>query len=283
MEDKTETKKINLFKILQNVAIVGLFLLMGIGVLIGVGVIEYSVIVIQWNVIVALIFLGVLLALPWAKYIEKKEYKIVSIVFLTLALVCIVLWIISTFVVCSHIEAGTISAGLINLMRITLIISLQMIISTIIGSFVIKYKSKYIPFQAITYLGLAFIDFYAVTLLVATRFVGGELVVSEKMQQLLFNKTTLGILLVAFIYIIAAFVIVYGSKKRSIRNRLLSPRDRYRRDLGLIDVYEEEEEETQPDAPDAEKQLEKLKAMLDKNLITKEEYDAKRKEVIDKM
>ena len=282
LEEKKETKGINLFKLLQNIALVGLFIMVGIGALIGAGLLDQNIVTIQWSVIVTLVFIGILLALPWAKYLEQKEYKVVSIVFLSLSLVCVILWIISTFVVCAHMEAGTVSVGLVNLLRITLIISLQLIVSTIIGSYVIKYKEKYIPFQVITYLSFIFFDFYLTALLVGVTTAGGDFSIRESFKTLLFSRGMLSALVLSFSYIIASIAIVWGSKRRSLRNRMLSPRNRLRRDTGLLDVYEEEEEK-QPEAPDTEKQLEKLKTMLDKNLISQEEYEAKRKEIIDKM
>ncbi len=279
-------KKFNLFKLLQNVAVIGLFLVVGLGVLFGTNLLPRTSYSIEFTIITGLLLLGILIVLPWAKYLEQKEYKIVSLVFLIATAICVVLWEISTILIFSAYRSQSINLGLIQLIRITLIISLQVVIASIIGKFIIKYSAKYIPFQAIAYLSMLYIDFYLSTMLCGIIIKTGEINFSTAIRDLLFfNRVTLAFLILSIVYLGVAYGVINDARKRRVRNTILAKNRKLNKDIGLMDLDDEDEEDLKnaPIANDAEAQLEKIKNMFDKGLITKEEYDAKRQAIIDKM
>ena len=143
MENKN--KKFNLFKLLQNIALIGLFLVIGFGTMFFLT--SRNSVTIELTLILSFALVGVLLVLPWAKYLEQKEYKIVSLVFLIATAICVVLWEISTIIIFAAYRSNNFNTGIIQLVRITLVISLQIAIASFIGRFIIKYRAKYIPFQ----------------------------------------------------------------------------------------------------------------------------------------
>lgn len=279
-------KKFNLFKLLQNVAVIGLFLVVGLGVLFGTNLLPRTSYAIEFTFIAGLLLLGILIVLPWAKYLEQKEYKIVSLVFLIATAICVILWELSTILIFSAYRNQTGNAGIIQLVRITLVISIQVIIASFIGKFIIKYHAKYIPFQVIAYMSMLFLDFYLSTLLFGIQIGTDEITFSSNVSNLLFhNRVILGFLILSAVYLGVAYGVINEARKRRVRNTILAKNRKLNKDIGLMDLDDEDEEDLKnaPVANDAEAQLEKIKSMFDKGLITKEEYDAKRQTIIDKM
>lgn len=278
-------KKFNLFKLLQNVALIGLFLVIGLGTLFATNMLPRTLTSLEITIILGLLLAGVLLILPWAKYLEQKEYRVVSLIFLIANAICTVLWVISTIIICGAISKDTGDTWILQLVRITLIISFQVIIASFIGKFIIKYRAKYIPFQAITYLSLLYIDFWLSALLMGIKITLDEIAFSPAYQSLLFNQGTVSILILALVYLGASLGIINGSRRRRVRNSILARNRIVNRDIGIMDLNDDDDEvdNSKNSANDTEKQLEKIKSMFDKGLITKEEYDAKRQSIIDKM
>lgn len=281
MENKN---KFNLFKLLQNVAIFGIMLIVGIVVLFATRWMPLNNVFVEFAVVVGLLLIGVLLVLPWAKYLEEKQYKIASIVFLAATGVCVVLWEICAMIIFHFYRAKTIDLSIVHLVRITLIISFQVLVASFIGKFVIKYRAKYIPFQAIAYLSLAFIDLFASVMLSGIIIKDGDINYSQDV--LMFAAKLWPILALSFVYLGIVYGIIVNSRKRRVRNAILAKDRKLNQDIGLIDLGDDDEEDEKPaksKADDVEAQLEKLKSMLDKGLITQEQYDAKRQSILEKM
>ena len=279
-----ENKKFNLFKLLQNVAVVGLFLVIGLGILFGTNLLPRTMGAIEFTIMVGLALIGVLLVLPWAKYLEEKQYKIVSLIFLISTAVCVLLWEISTLLIFGAIRSENANKGMLHLIRITLLISFQVVIASFIGKFVIKYHTKYIPFQAITYLSMVYIDFWLSTLLFGGSINKGFEVVPETLN-IVWNRTAGALMILACVYLITSLTVISNARRRRVRNSILGRGRIVNRDIGLMDLNDDDDDELEPKAnlDQTEVQLEKIKAMFDKGLITKEEYDAKRQAIIEKI
>ena len=281
MENKN---KFNLFKLLQNIAIIGLILVIGLVSLFATGVLPRTVTAIEFTSMTGLALFGVLLILPWANYYNQNRYKVLSLVFLIATGICILLWEISTIVVFGAIRKNDGGNGILHLVRITVFLSMQVIIASTICSCIIKFYKKYLPFQVVIYLSLAYIDFYLSTMLFGVLIKSNGLDFSTGVRDLLFlNPIVRALMILAIVYVIAFFTIITNSRKRRVRNAILAKNRSLSRDIGILDVDDEDEEPVKPAANDAEAQLEKIKSMFDKGLITKEEYDAKRQAIIDKM
>lgn len=293
MENQTTINnkgKFNLYKLLQNVAVIGLFLVIGLIVLFMTRMLPFKLGVVEFTVCVGLALIGILMVLPWAKYMEQKEYKIVSLVFLIGTGVCVLLWEISTLIICHAIRVDHMSLGLAHLVRITLLISMQVVIANFIGKYLIKYRNKYIPFQAITYLSLIYIDLWLSILMFGVSINNGFKVAPETMS-IVWNRIAGSLMILACAYVAVATGVITNARKRRVRNAILAHNRKLNKDIGLMDLDEDEEEENeaefkriaQQQATSVEAQLEKLKNMLEKGLITQEEYDAKRKEILAKL
>ncbi len=277
-----QNKKFNLFKLLQNIALIGIMLVIGLVVIFTTGAVEVNNVLIEFTIIVGLLLFGVLLVLPWAKYLEQKQYKIISIVFLVAVAICVILWIICTAIIFHAYRAQNVeNLSVIHLVRVTLIISFQVIVASFIGNFIIKYQAKYIPFQAIAYLSILYLDFYLSALLCGIVIQPGEITYSASTWQ--FVAAQWPFLMLACIYLGVVYGIITNSRKRRVRNAILGKSRKLNKDIGLIDLEDDDDEPAKPTSSDVETQLEKIKSMYDKGLITKEEYDAKRQSIIDKM
>ena len=294
MENKTLPEKnkgkFNLYKLLQNVAVIGLFLVVGLCVLFGSKMLPFKLSIVEFTICVGLALIGILLVLPWSKYLEQKEFKIVSLVFLIATAVCVVLWEITTLVICHFIRVDNMSLGLLHLIRITLLISMQVTIASFIGKYIIKYRNKYIPFQAITYLSLVYIDIWLSILLFGVSINNGFKVAPETMS-IVWNRVAGSLMILACVYVLVATGVISNARKRRVRNAILAQNRKLNKDIGLMDLDDEDEDTNEAEfkriakqqADSIETQLEKLKSMLDKGLITQEEYDAKRKDILAKM
>ncbi len=277
-----QNKKFNLFKLLQNIALIGIMLVIGLVVIFTTGAVEVNNVLIEFTIIVGLLLFGVLLVLPWAKYLEQKQYKIISIVFLVAVTICVILWIICTAIIFHAYRAQNVeNLSVVHLVRVTLIISFQVIVASFIGNFIIKYQAKYIPFQAIAYLSILYLDFYLSALLCGIVIQPGEITYSASTWR--FVAAQWPFLMLACIYLGVVYGIITNSRKRRVRNAILGKSRKLNKDIGLIDLEDDDDEPAKPTSNDVETQLEKIKSMYDKGLITKEEYDAKRQSIIDKM
>ena len=278
-----QNKKFNLFRLLQNIALIGIMLVIGLVVVFVTGAVPVNNILIEFTIIIGLLLLGVLLVLPWAKYLEQKQYKIVSLVFLIAVAVCVVLWIICTAIIFHAYRAQNIEdLSVINLVRVTLIISFQVIVASFIGKFIIKYQAKYVPFQVIAYISILYVDFFLSTLLCGIKVLPGEIDYSQSTLNFIIPQWPF--LMLACVYLGVVYGVITNSRKRRVRNAILGKSRKLNKDIGLIDLEDDnEEEKPTTNNQDAEAQLEKIKGMYDKGLITKEEYDAKRQAILEKL
>lgn len=282
-----DKKKFNLFKLLQNIAVVGLFLVVGLGTLFATDLLPRTITSIEITVMIGLLLVGLLMVLPWAKYLEQKEYKIISLVFLIAIAVCVVLWEICTLIVCHAFRVESIGKATLHLLRITLLISFQVVVASFVGKFIIKYRTKYIPFQAITYLSILYIDFWLSTLLFGVSINAG-FKLSQEVIDIVFNRICISFLVLSCVYLGVAIGVINNARKRRVRNSILARGRSVNRDIGIMDLNDDDDDtEASKQATahinEAEIQLEKIKSMFDKGLITKEEYDTKRQAIIDKM
>ena len=155
-------KKFNLYKLLQNIAVIGIFLVAGIGVLGLTQVISLSKTVVELLIIIGILCVACLLCLPWVRKLEKNDLKIVSYVFLGVISVCAILCIIAICLLFG-IGDGSSDAYLsrtLNFTKICAVILIQLSTSTLIASSVIKYQKSFLAFQTISYVAHLYVDFY---------------------------------------------------------------------------------------------------------------------------
>ena len=246
----------------------------------------------EFGLIIAIVFIITTLlslAIPWSVNIEKKQNVKLSIAFLCFVGVCAIFWIISAFLI-YHIfrdiiavESSVVPSKSLNFIRVSLFITLQFVIANLITSSMMRYKKNLIIFQSVMYASNLYVDFYLSFLIwcFTINEKGFDIVAGN--LAFLKNGVVLTILVIAIVYVIVC---------KSILNRIQKKKggligvvaDSYG---SIIDSQEEakaaakEEPKVQEAKPD--EKLAKLKEMYEKELITKEEYDSKRSEIIDKL
>ncbi|MDE5593331.1 MAG: SHOCT domain-containing protein [Clostridiales bacterium] len=229
---------------------------------------------------------GGMVALPWVRVFEAfkdKRYKIVAIVFLALVGVCVILWIVCVWQIIGLINDGLSGAtdemfvGILdslNVIRISIIISLQFIIASYIAKNIIKYGKSLLGYQVIAGVSQLFFDFFICLVLTAITITSKGVEFSST-AILLTNKWTWALLAIAVVLAIFPNVVF----RRTDRRNLLNARQ------AANDNAQNKNEENDADDDNAavtpvDEKLAKIKDLLDKGLITQEEYDKKREDIL---
>lgn len=302
---KQKTQGGKIYRLVNNIAIVGLFLAVTLFVLMIMGTIGWSSTMIGFVLAVAILCFCLILALPWVRKLEQGEFKILSYIFLGLVALCCVLWIIADVVIIKqyksikHLSQSSMTQedeakfmkGLLsslNYLKVTLFISIQFSVASFVATSYTKLRNTMIPFQAITYSAYAVCDFWISGLILSLKIkskinFADDIAVDEifstnrALLKFLVSKAMITILVVAIAYVIIAGIIMKRQETRRLNNATedlaygkngISPEEK---------VSEEKQTET------AEDKLMSLKKMLDNGLITQEEYDAKKSDILKEM
>jgi hypothetical protein len=274
-----------IYKSVSFAAIVGIFVTVAILVLGIAKIITINSTVFGIIATIAILCAGALMTLPWIKVYEKYGMKKTSIVFLSLISICTVLWIICCWLGIEIFNQAKSAAGTsisdhqiaMNFIRATLILTVQFIVASAIGTCVIKYRKSVIAFQVIAYASYLYVDFYLTFALVCLNITSDGLDVSKNIG-VLGNKFVLTFFAIAVLYVFIANLIIKKSESQKVKN-IVSDMIQEEKIEQKVDEVPAAEVSQKPVETPAEK-LEKLKELLDKNLITKEEYDEKRAEII---
>lgn len=282
-----ENGKISLYGIIQTISIVGLFLAVGLIVLSATETLHISTGLVQFIGIIAVICLCGLMSLVWARNLERDKQKVVSIVFLSIIGVVCLLWIIAICVSMNlyrkSINETITETELVNGLRfikVVLIISVQFICGTTIGSVITRYGKSMIVFQVIMYISNLIVDLY-VSFWFALIKINADGVAFNTGSKLFEFLTAKGVITVAVL------ALVYVMLSNTILKRIEIKRQKYQ-----IENYGDKIDEkgtpsqtqtnVQP-VKDNKQKLIELKSMLDEGLITQEEYDEKRKKLLEDM
>ena len=283
-----------LYRTISSIAIAGLFLAVGIIILAVMQMFNMSVTLGCSVAVIAIICSSCLIALPWIRLIERGEFKRTSIVFLCLDIVCGLLWIVCAILVSSIITKSingtmteTYTYNTLRLIKVTLVITVQFFVSSFIGTGITKYRSTMVAFQVIAYLSYLLFDFFVSIILFCVEFSGGEINFNSELFAVINNRPMWTLFVVS---------IFYCAISSGIMNRQVLRRAKNMADDAFMDSVKDEVElrKAQREGKDvvdlteaknesAEEKLEKLKNMYEKELITKEEYEEKRKNILKDM
>lgn len=247
---------------------------------------------------IGVVGVGGMVALPWVRVFEalkEKPFRITAIVFLALLGVCVILWIVCVWLivglvkqVSTDMDIKTLSSlvNSLNTIRVSIIISLQFVIASYIAKNIIKYRKTLIPYQVLAGVSQLFIDFFLCLVLTAIT-ITTEGVEFSDTAILLTNRWTWALFVIAIVLGIFPNVVF----RRVDRRRLLEARS-----SGVHETYGAETANNtnanNANAPifdnvsnnaettSVDEKLRKLKELLDKGLITQEEYDKKREDII---
>lgn len=301
------------YRLVNTCSIVGLFVAVGIIVLMIFEMIPWSSTMVGLIAAVAILCFSCILALPWIRKIEQNEFKILSYVFLGIVGLSCILWLISDIVIISEykaIKAASLKEELtneesqklitgvlktINFLKASVFISIQFSVASFIATGITKYRKTMIPFQAIAYVSYLFCDFWFSSFLFTVNInsnisgihaenfgdtLNQVFVVNEGFLNFLTGKVMVTLFGLAITYVIISNAII----KRQEQTRLKHTAD----DIAYGRL---KSAETEPIAPVAatevsetpEDKLAKLKKMYDSELITKEEYETKKSEILKDM
>lgn len=290
-----------LYRLVNNIAIVGLFLAVTLFVLMIMNAISWSSVMIGLALAIAIICFCLILALPWVKKLERKEFKILSYVFLGLVALCCVLWVVSDIVIINQVNNITYASkhdltsqeeakfikGLISslkFLKVTLFITIQFSVASFVASSVTKFRKTMIPFQAITYSAYAVCDFWISGIMLSIKInsnldfsksvdIGEVFSANSGMLNFLVSKVMMTILVVAIAYVLIASIVIKKQETRRINNAT--------EDLVFGKGDENENQGTKQES--TEDKLLSLKKLFDSGLITQEEYDAKKSDILKDM
>ncbi|MBQ8451794.1 MAG: SHOCT domain-containing protein [Clostridia bacterium] len=219
--------------------------------------------------------------LSWIRRYEDGNMKKLSLVFIIFIATVAILWLVCVWIVVGLItnKPEDASPGILLFIQIVLVLSVQLLISSFIGDVVVKYRKQYIPFQAVTYASFGYFDFYLTYLLLCVKIdplaKSGEVFSIRQGISLLGNRWAITFLVLAIAFMIVASAVI---RTREVK--------RIRQNAGVLDGENEsvqvvvEEPKNVENKETAQDKLAKLKDLHDKNLITDEEYETKRAEVL---
>lgn len=266
-------KKNKLHKILSTVSLTGIFVIAAIFVFAITGIIKLGSAFVDILGILAVLDFACLFAIPWAKRLEEKTYKIPSIIFLVFIGVCAVLFIISLVLIVHTISSGKdMSAGLFTLIRVSLIIATQLLVSSTIAYTFLKYKKTMIAFQVVTYVSNLFVDFWFCCLFIGAYTTDGSINFNETISSFLFTKIMWTLLALALVYVIISNSVMKNIDKKKMQS--IFDENAYTTSRAENPSINAKRKQT------VDEKLTKLKFLLDRNLITQDEYDEKKKEIL---
>lgn len=297
-----------IYKIINNVSIVGLFLAVTLFVLMIMGTIGWSSAMVGFVLAIAILCFSMILALPWVRKLEQGEFKVMSYVFLGLVTVCCILWIIADVVIIKEYKTikymSSVQAtdeenrkfikgllGSLNYLKATLFITIQFSVASFIATSITKLRNSMIPFQAITYSAYGVCDFWISGILLSLRIksnidfsddvaVSDIFSTNQGLLKFLVSRTVITILVVAIAYVIISAAIMKRQEAKRINN---ATEDLVYGDKKDETLEQNAETEPQKYVETPEEKLASLKKMLDNNLITNEEYDKKKSEILKDM
>lgn len=242
------------------------------------------------------IALGGLTALPWVRVFESikdKKFTITAIVFLSVIGLCVILWIVSVWQIIGLVKGLTsdadekISAGIVgslNVIRIALIVSLQFIIASGIAMNFVKYRKELIPYQVMFGVSTLYMDIYFTLLLTAFTVTKEDGFGLSRTSVVVTNMWLIALL------VIAVLLLIFPSNvfRRVDRKRVLAAKKENLKEILADEPQSKATASASNETPfseysnggSVEEKLKKIKNLLDEGMITQEEYDAKRAEIL---
>lgn len=172
MESYIDQPKSQFYQIISRAAIIGASVVAIITLLLSTELVHMSSSL--FGVMLTLFFVcfACLFALPWIRKIEKNEFKKTSIIFISFAGVCALMWVICTWLgvglykrIMSNTCTEKYAINTLNFIKGSLIVSIQFMCSSVIGACLTKHKNKLIFLQFISYVSFIYIDVYLTLLL----------------------------------------------------------------------------------------------------------------------
>ena len=276
-----------LYRALSTVAYVGVFA--AFAIMIFSIVLHWNMNAYLWGAVasIAILSLGIISSLPWIRRIEKKEFKVVSLVFAIFIAACVLLWLVCLWMIVVIIGTQNAESAIwfAQFLKITIIVSLQLMVATFVGNVIIKCGKTMLAIQVISDLSYLFVDFYLSYLLIC---ISIDPLASSPVS---INTDALGVLgkgwMVALFVLALVYCLISNAIIKSVENRrvkaiaedfVLKAQEQSQAqttvNINVVGGEKVEAKET------AEQKLAKLKDLYDKQLITESDYNKKRDEIL---
>lgn len=263
-------KKYSLLKILQNISTSLIFIVTAIFICTMTELINLTPAIIYILGIIVILCFGCIFTLPWINFVEEKKFKTLSIIFISSIIVCALLWIISFIAIVNSSTNNTdIQKPFDTLIRISLFLSIQLVVASNISSIILKYKKSMLTLQIITYISYAFLDIY---FSIITITFSSKIFNFDKVVDVLFSQIMLTLLVIALAFVFISNIIIKRIDKKRINNMLNSE-----------NTIQQNTESQKTEFEYINEKLIFLKDLFDKNLITQEEYDNKKAELLNRL
>lgn len=232
--------------------------------------------------------LAISMSIPWVRRLQDNRLKILSFVFLGVISVCAIFWIISLFMGVGLFKALSKKDSsytveklifLLNFIKVTLIITVQVVVASTVAGNITKFGKERIPLQVMYYLGLIVIDIILTSLF--------SIIKIKSATEIGFSETSVNILTSKFMWaLFFVSVVIIGiangfGKAQARRNQqALHEKEIFgeNNDLKLERLEENAFEQNKDES--VEEKLATLNKLYQNNLISQEEYEAKRAEIL---
>lgn len=280
-EKQNREKQTKLQRIVNNIGIFGLFTTIALLILGIFQIYKLSSFMFGLIATIAIVSFCCFLIIPWLKIFEKGQYKKTSLTFMILVIICSILWLICVYLGINLYEQSKLvtknNSSLsftLKLMKITTILSLQILVASGIANTFIRYKKEMVVFQVISYASELFFDFYTTSLLLCLTIDPVDGLQISKNIKFLFTKIMIVLFILSVIYMMLSSKIMQMIDSRRFKDAVNDYNE------GIEQPNQDQPSETNKSSNSVGERLEKLQSMLDKKLITQEEFDEKRKEIL---
>ena len=243
------------------------------------------------------------MTLPWITQFERDRRKVSNgesvapwhkiAVFGALGLIaaCSLLWIISVFVVGDSVKVlisgndnGHNFGTSFTMLRASIIVTIQVAVATVVVTNAMRYGKNYLVLRVIMYVALLYLDVYL------SWIVGSITMAAFEGSAFLPFETKFWVPTVLMTVALGVAGGLFGAQAQRKEVELFMKGDMKALTEGDVDLIDTETDATgwggassRSGGGDPEKQLKKIKELYDKGIITEEEYQAKRQDIIDKM
>ncbi len=272
------------YQVINNIAIFGSFIAVTLFILGIFKIIHMTSFIFGITATIALISVGCLMILPWLRNYQKGISKKTSMIFMVLVATCTILWLICVYMGISlfnNSKTESVSVpellNTLNFVKITLIVSLQFMLASLIANTIIKYRKNLIGLQIITYISNLFFDLYVTCFLLCIKISTEKGLEISNSISFLTNKLVVVLFLISIIYMLISSKILKTVDEKRIRFAI---EEEYNLDGTKKESKTPNSISTTIETTTIEERLASLQSMFDKNLITKEEFEEKRKEIL---
>lgn len=265
-----------LYRTILTVSITGVFIAVAILVCAIMSIIKLNYMIGGALAIIIVVCVACILSLPWIKHLEDKNKKVLSIIFISVIALCAILWIVFVVMIirmsAKDADMGSLE---LNWLRISLVLTTQLLAAQTIAHVILRYKKTMIVFQVINYLSIAYIDVFFTIFLLSLNISSNGLSF-KSVPDFLGSKYVLTVLFIAFLYVAISASIVKNVDRRRAKNSVDNDKDA-KLDENNDSVYKGNNKKSKETLSD---KLQNLKDLLESGLITKEDYEKKKGDIL---